>query len=187
MRRILAVLLLVGLRVGIAGADDAPVDFRTVRPENDPRLAKLKDAQPQKIGILSYYPNKGGGYTFVRNDRVEFYALPYLPTTYKFEYFVRVVVETAGEKPTVRQLAVQTPDIDLIGTTRMPFGGQTLFRSKMRDTASGDLLRVDTPLAKWTRDKPTEKFRLAIMDVDTETRLKLKSVVPVLEHAEHAQ
>jgi hypothetical protein len=58
----------------------------------------------------------------------------------------------------------------------------------MRATpGASTLLRVDTPLAKWTRDTPNGQFRLSIMSDDHETRLKLKSIVPVLEHAEHAK
>jgi hypothetical protein len=46
---------------------------------------------------------------------------------------------------------------------------------------------VDTPIAKWTRDTTEGKFRLSILAEDSETRLKLKSIVPVLEHGEHGK
>jgi hypothetical protein len=190
MRRTFAALLLVGLSVGIACADEKPAPppsrLTTLTPENDWRLAKRTGAQPQKIGILTYYLNKGGGYTFLRGERVEFYSLPNMPTTYKFEYFV-LVMETVNGKPVERRISVQTDDICVIGTSTMSFGGQTLFRSKMRDTPAGTLVRVDTPLAKWSRDAPGEKFRLSILDDDRETRLKLKSIVPALEKSASAR
>jgi hypothetical protein len=47
----------------------------------------------------------------------------------------------------------------------------------------GTLHRTDIPIAKWTRDTPDGQFRLSIKEEDHETRLKLKSIVPVLEHA----
>jgi hypothetical protein len=176
MRPFVAAVVLIGLCV----ADDKPaasVDFRTVRPDNDSRLAKREDAQTKNVEILNYYQNKGGGYTFMRGQQVEFYSLPYMPTKYTSEYFV-----LAPQRVSVKR------DIWLIGTSTMPFGGQTLFRSQMRAVPGArTLLRVDTEIARWTRDTPDGPFHLSIIAEDTETRLKLKSIVPVLERAEHGR
>jgi hypothetical protein len=110
MRRTLALLVVVGLSVSVAVGDDKPAasgDFRTVRPENDSRLAKRTDAQPKKVGLLTYYQNKGGGYTFMRGERVEFYSLPCAPTTYNFEYFL-LMPENVEGRPPLRRVSVQT-------------------------------------------------------------------------------
>jgi hypothetical protein len=160
MGRILALIVVVGLSVSIAHAlDETP-------PEKDYQLAKLKGAQPQKIGVLTYYPNRGGGYTFMGGETIVFCALPYEPTT--------------------RQL--ENLDVPTIGTSKVPFGGQTVYRSEIIQLRIFDeARRMDTPLAKWTRDTPNGKFRLLIMAEDSETRVKLKSIVPVLEHAGRAK
>jgi hypothetical protein len=71
MKRLLAAVVLVGRCV----ADDAP----TVAPEDDWRITKFTVGQPQKVGILTYYPNLGGGYTFLEHDTIVFYALPFVP------------------------------------------------------------------------------------------------------------
>jgi hypothetical protein len=47
--------------------------------------------------------------------------------------------------------------------------------------------REDSPIAQWTRDTPAGEFLLSLMDVDSQTRVKVKSIVPVLEHAEHGR
>jgi hypothetical protein len=65
----------------------------------------------------------------------------------------------------------------------MPFGGQTLYRAGTTQKPSDDRRREDVPIAKWSRDAPGDKLRLSISDEDRETRLKLKSIVPVLENA----
>lgn len=51
MRRALALILLLGLSVSIAKADDKPTDFSTIAPENDSRLAKLTDAPRRRLGF----------------------------------------------------------------------------------------------------------------------------------------
>jgi hypothetical protein len=159
MRPILAAVLLVGLLVPSAlASDDIP-------PEKDSRLAKVRDAKPNKVGILTYYPNKEGGYTFLEEGQIVFYAVPYEPTTRQVENLV----------------------LPVIGPLKTPFGGQTVYRSHIMHQGFGEPHRVDTPIAKWTRDTTEGKFRLSILAEDSETRLKLKSIVPVREHGEHGK
>ncbi len=177
MRPLLAVVLLAVLGVSIAeGEDDPPGANLTLPPEKDYRLAKLTDAQTQRIGILTYYPNKGGGYTFMEGKQVEFYSLPYVPTTYR-----RSARNANGNWGFPGQ---KSDKVSIIGTREMPFGGQTVYRSHMEGVdRSGLPRRVDTPIAKWTRDTADGQFRLSIMVDDRETRLKLKSIIGVLERA----
>ncbi len=174
-------MAMVGLSVHIAGASDGSplaVDS-TVPPDRDVRLARLTNAQPAKVGILTYYPNKGGGYTFMDGKRIDFYSLPYLPTTYKLDYLT-LSLETGNGQEIRRQIAQQIK-IQVIGSSHLPFGGQTLFRSAMKDTPLGFSCRVDTPIAKWSRDTSDANFQLLILSGEYQTRLKLKSIVPVLE------
>ena len=213
MKPLCAVVLLVGLSVPIAKADEKPTAAVIVRPvnggqspfhpiaapskpvtpENDSQLAKVPEAQSQKIGILTYYPNKAGGYTFLEGKQIAFYALPYLPTTYKHE---AIFVSVMWWKRNV----VESRTLKTIGTSNMPFSGQTIYRSEMKEVEDPGahfparsrlrprtFVREDIPIAKWTRDTPDGQFRLSIMSDDYETRLKLKSIVPVLGHAEHAR
>jgi hypothetical protein len=77
---------------------------------------------------------------------------------------------------------VETVNVFSIGSRTVPFGGQTIYRSEMKQISSRVHRREDIPIAKWTRDTPDGKFRLTITEGDRETRLKLKSIVPVLEH-----
>jgi hypothetical protein len=164
MRRTLAFIVVVGLSVGIADADDP-----TLPPEKDARLAKVADAKPTRIGILTYYPNQGGGYTFLEGREIAFCALPYYPTTSKAQQHVF----NGMLKP---------PVYYTIGTAQVPTGCQILYRSATRTTWSGRVI----PIALWTRDSFDGTFHLSILSEDYETRLKLKSIVPVLEHAGHA-
>jgi hypothetical protein len=185
MRPLLAAVVVVGLSVRIAKADDKPTpppsEPSTVAPEKDVRLACLANATPQKIGVLTYYPNKGGGYTFMAGERIEFYSLPYMPTAYQAERTVHVIENRNGNL--VARPIVQRINLATIGTAKRPFGGQTIYRSLMTGPGFGTLHRTDIPIAKWTRDTPDGQFRLSIKEEDHETRLKLKSIVPVLEHA----
>jgi hypothetical protein len=174
MRLIVAAVALVGL----CAADDKAAPTRDT-PEIDWRLAKLAHAEPTKIGVLTYYPNNAGGYTFTEGEHIVFYALPFLPAT-SLQLAVQV------EQKDVPGLVWESRTIATIGKSKMPFGGQTFFRGEMKKAApEGTSLREDIPIAKWTRDSPTDKFRLSIMDVDSETRMKVKSIIPVLERAEH--
>jgi hypothetical protein len=187
MRPILAAVVLIGLLVGFAYAKDksAPpvTDFSMVGPEYDARLAKLEDAQPRRSGILTYYPNNGGGYTFKEDGEMAFYAMPFLPTTCHFARTTFVVAKVNGRQ-TARPI-VETVQAFTIGKSKVPFGGQILYRGRTIEVEAG-LRRIDTPLAKWSRDTPDGQFRLSIMAEDSETRLKLKSIVPVLEKASTA-
>ena len=189
MRRTLAVIVVVGLLVSIAEADEKPTPpptFSTVTPENDWRLAKQTGTQPQKIGVLSYYPNNGGGYTFLEGKHIAFYSLPYAPTTYWTDNVVVEVLTINGNTQTL--LMSRKLNLYTIGTSKMPFGGQTVYRSEMKDMNTGVVFRrQDMPIAKWSRDAAGDEFRLSILDVDRETRPKLKSIIPVLERAEHAR
>jgi hypothetical protein len=64
----------------------------------------------------------------------------------------------------------------------MPVGGQTIYRGEMH-TYFNVFVRHDIPIAKWACNTPDGPFRLSIKEADHETRLKLKSVVTVLERA----
>jgi hypothetical protein len=202
-------MLVVGLSVPIAKAQDEkptpPWTPSALTPENDWRLAKRSGAQPQKIGLLSYYQNNGGGYTFIEGKDIVFYAVPYwssnsFPLTvgaYRKELITLVVNERLEGMVASGQIKWRV--LSIIGRSRMPLGCQTLYRGDMRKTTSPDaLLREDTPLAqwssdaefpfdKWSGDTPTGKVGLLLMTDDHETRLKLKSIIPVLERAEHAR
>jgi hypothetical protein len=170
MRPLLAAVVLAGLSVPFAEADDKstpPPKLSRLIPANDSRLAKAKGVQPQKIGVLTYYPNNGGGHTFIQDKYIIFYALPYAPTSCE------------GDDTSL--MAIIRRDISTIGASKMAFGGQTVYRSKMLFTPQGPSCREDIPIAEWTRDTPDGKFRLSILAEDSETRLKLKSIVPVLE------
>jgi hypothetical protein len=178
MRPILVVMVLIRSAVGIANAsddktafpplaasevtdiavrglfvgDDKPagrIDFSRVDPKNDVRLTKLKDAQPTRVGVLSYYANKGGGYTFMEGEDMLFYSLPYLPSRDKCP----VTLTVNGEKMQTRVKI--TLDLFTIGTTQMPGGGQTVYRSEMKEIVAGVLRREDIPIADWSRDVPT--------------------------------
>jgi hypothetical protein len=176
MRPLLAAVALVGPCV----ADDKAAPTRDT-PEIDWRLAKLAHAKPAKIGVLTYYPNTGGGYTFTEGQQIVFYSLPFLPAT-------SLQLAVLVEQKDVPGLVWESRTIATIGKSQMPFGGQTFFRGEMKKTApEGTSLREDTPIATWTRDSPTGRFRLSIMDVDSETRMKLKSIIPLLEHAGHTR
>jgi hypothetical protein len=157
MRPLLAALVLVGKCV----ADDSP----TGAPEDDWRIAKFTVGQPQKLGILTYYPNLGGGYTFLEHEEIVFYSLPFAPAKYQAE-----------------NAAHESKTLGTIGTSKLPFGGQTIYRGEMQRIGPRLHRRDDTPIAKWSRDTPDGQFRLSITDVDRKTRLKLKCIVPVLEH-----
>jgi hypothetical protein len=207
MRALVAAVVLVGLSVLIAEADEKPIPPwtpSTLTPEKDWRLAKQPGTRLQTIGLLSYYPNNGGGYTFIERKEIAFYALPYwrsisFPLTvgaYRNELVAMVMSERLGAEWASGRLEWRV--LSIIGTSKMPWGALTVYHGDMRKTTSPDaLLREDTPIAqwsseadfpfdKWSRDTANGKFRLLIMAEDRETRLKLKSIIPVLEHAEHA-
>jgi hypothetical protein len=185
MRPTLAAVVLIGLSAGFAHADDKLTAVPSMfTPEDDWLLDKQTGARPQKIGILTYYPNNGGGYTFMEGEDIVFYALPFFSTTYPAVRTVLVSETRNGH--TIRRAIFETVNAPAIGKSKMPFGGQTLYRGRMMEVGGGRR-RTDMPLAKWTRDAPDGKFRLSIMAEDSETRLKLKSIVPVLEHAEHGR
>jgi hypothetical protein len=186
MKSLVAAVVLVGLSVPFAGASDKPAPLptpSTVLPEKDSRLAKRPGAQTQRIGVLTYYSNAGGGYTFMEGEQIAFYALPYLPTTYQRAQ-TRLVTE--NRNGLIEDTAIaETVDVFTIGKSKMPFGGQTFYRpGKLRHP--DDVCREHIPIAIWTRATPDGEFSLSIMTEDSKTRLKLKSIVPVLEHAEHA-
>ena len=158
--------------------------------EDDSRLAKLTNAPPQKVGLLTYYPNKGGGYTFIQGKNIVFYALPYTPTTYKCEVRVRQRVHLArgGGNPhtgggTMMADVTQSINVPTIGPSRVPFGGQTVYRTEMSSDGKNGSYREDIRLAYWSRDTADGKCQLWILADDRETQMKLKSIVPVLECA----
>jgi hypothetical protein len=155
----------VAVLIGILWVAIAYADEKLVTPDEDSRLANLSTGPPRRIGLLSYYPNKGGGYTFLEQNKVLFYSLPYEPTTRQVENMV----------------------LPAIGTAKVPFSGQTVYRSQFFQFELATAHRMDTAIAKWTRDSPSGTFRLSIMSDDRETRLKLKSIVPVLETSSLAE
>jgi hypothetical protein len=178
VKAVLAVAVLVGLFVRIAKPDDEPT-FHTVTPDKDSRLAKRPGAQTLKIGVLTYYPNAGGGFTFLDKGDIAFYALPLLPTTYQVAR-IRLVVESRNGQDSVHPV-FETVTVFGIGKSLVPFGGQTLYRGQMMEVKAGVRCRTDIPLAKWTRDSPNGRFQLSFIAKDNETLLKLTSIVPVLE------
>ena len=159
MRRTRALLLVASLSVSIAEAAEDHLSVADSPLGRDFRLAKPVDVRPQKIGLLTYYRNKVGGYTFLERGKIVFYALPYLPSTREVENTV----------------------LPTIGTSKVPFGGQIIYRSQMN--GFGIERRADIPIAKWTRDTPDGPFRFTMRDEDRLSRLKLQSIVPVLEDA----
>jgi hypothetical protein len=184
MQRTLALIVLVGLPVSIAKPDGKPTPPpskpSTVAPDQDVRLACLTDAKPQKIGLLTYYPNKGGGYTFMERQNIVFYALPFMPATSQFERIVRILGSPKGE--VMPRNLVERTNVSVIGTSQMPVGGQTIYRPEMH-AYFNVLVRHDISIGKWFRETSDARFRLFITSDDHETRLKLKSIVPVLENA----
>jgi hypothetical protein len=183
MKALLAGLLLIGRSVLSADVEEAPTapppPTSTVAPENDFRLAREPSAQPQKIGVLSYYPNNAGGYTFLEGNQIAFYVFRNRPMVYHADG-AEVGQVNANGKVAFRR----TPrrfTLFAIGLSRPPFGAQVIYRGEMIEIDKGVLRRNDMPIAQWTRDSPMDNFRLEIMNVDNETRLKLKSIVPVLE------
>ncbi len=194
MRTLVAAVVLFGQLGGMANAETPARDYSAQREARsleaarsalaeDARLAKLTDATPQKIGILTYYRNAGGGYTFLERERILFYSLPFLPGTYQADNPVHPVLRSF-----VRQKGdygfPENRTLGIIGTRKMPFGGQTMYRTEMTRIVLGVRRREDVPIAKWSRDSPDGNFRLSILAEENETRLKLKSIVPVLESHE---
>jgi hypothetical protein len=205
MKPFLAAVLLGGLCVGTVQAETARSDYIAEREarrakaaqtalEKDARLAKLTNAPPQKIGILTYYPNKGGGYTFVQGKDIVCYALPYTPSTYKCEVRVwqRVIQLPRGINPLGAGVAAmanvtQSINVPTIGPSKVPLGGQTIYRTEMADNGKNGFYREDIRLAYWSRDTSDGKFQLWLLADDSETRMKVKSIVPVLRHVERGR
>jgi hypothetical protein len=201
VKAFLAAVVMVGLLVGTARGAPPPSVYRDsiiaqheqrkataarVVLESDARLAKVADARPQKIGILTYYPNRGGGFTFREGATIVLYALPYLPTTRDVEKTL-LIIETTSAGIVIPHHPKQWQSVSAIGTSKLPFGGQAIYQPEMFTTGKNVLCREDVQVGSWTRDTPNGKLRLSIMAKDNETRMKLKSIVPVLERAEHAR
>jgi hypothetical protein len=185
MRLIVAAVLSVGMCVADDKATPPFSEPSAVAPEQDVRLAKLAGAQPQKVGILTYYPNEGGGYTFKEGNRLAFYALPYLPTRH---HFLRTRLVTETRNGIINEtLVAENVEAFIVGKSKIPFGSQTIYLGVMTAPGFSGLDGAVVPIAKWTRDTPGGKFRLSIIAEDNETRVKLKSIIPVLEHAEHVR
>jgi hypothetical protein len=185
MRPILAGVVLVAFSVGIVDAwdDDAPAP-PSVTPDTDKRLARWSDSPFQKIGLFTYFRNNGGGYTFLQDDRLEFYSLPNVPEPQTVKYAEVVLVSVNGK--VVRQFVSHSQTLGTIGTVRHPFGGQTFFRTQMKQVGKASY-RDDKAIATWSRESAHDKFRFSITSDGHETRLKLKSIISVLERAEHAR
>jgi hypothetical protein len=191
MRAFVAAAVLFSVLRGRANAETPATDYGAEREARgivaarfalaeDARLAKLTDAPLQKIGILTYYPNQGGGYTFLQGKDIVFYALPYTPSTYKCE------IEVTGLRPLkdggAEMVAVPVSiNVPTIGSSKIPFGGQTVYRTEMFGSGESGFRREDIRLAYSSRDTSDGKLHVWILPEENETRLKLKSVVPVLE------
>lgn len=204
MKPVFATVLLIRMCVGSGETAKSPNDEIAKREarwakatqvalEKDARLAKLTNSPPQKIGVLTYYPNLGGGYTFVQGKDIVFYALPYTPSTYKCEVRVwqQVTLAAPGFNPNGGRVNVmanvtQTIVVPTIGPSKVPFGGQTIYRTEMSDDGKDGLYRKDIRLAYWSREQSDGNFLLWILPEGSEIRMKVKSIVPVLERAEHA-
>jgi hypothetical protein len=158
MRPLLAAVLSVWL-IFFAVADDKPnppvPDFSTVAPKNDYRLAMVKDAQPRKIGVLSYYPNNGGGYTFLEDKHIAFYSLPNMPATYETDFIGEVLLQCLGKRKGIRQRVARRIALLTVGPVKMPCRAQTIYRSVMKDLGTGAWRREDTPIADWPAIRPT--------------------------------
>jgi hypothetical protein len=200
--RLVAAVALVGMWAGtietmkspsgeIAKRDARRAKAAQAELENDTRLANLTDAPPQKLGILTYYPNKGGGNTFIQGKDIVFYALPYTPSTYKCEVRVwqRVTLGARGGfnphggGATAMANVTQSINVPTIGPSKVPFGGQTIYRTEMSNNGKDGFYREDIRLAYWSRETSDGEFKLWILADDNETRMKVKSIVPVLETA----
>ena len=184
MRSTLAVMVLAGLFAGAWAEDENPVAPSKVVPENDWRLARRTGSRSKTIGIFEFYPNKGGGYTFTRDGEIEFYALPNRPAAYHQSATVLEVKSDANGRITTSSV-IELRTLSTIGMKPMLAGGQTVYRYEMTATYPGVFVRNDIPIATWSRDAPGAKFTLSRWCEDGETRLKLKSIIPVLEQAEH--
>ena len=187
MRRTLALFLVVGLLVAIAKAD-AKLTPRpkpsTLTPQKDSRLAKRPGALPQKIGVLTYYRNVGGGFTFLDEDDIAFYAMPFDASVCNCERTVPIF-ERARNGAVVVRLTVVNINVVTIGTLKLPDGYYTICRARMIDLGN-ESVREDEPIAFWFGAFAKE-HRLSTITFDHETRIKLKSIIPVLEHAEHGR
>jgi hypothetical protein len=159
MPRTLILAVVLGLSVSVAKPSDDSQFVADSPVRRDFRLAQPAGVHAKKIGVLMYYPNKAGGYTFLQHGDIVFYALPYLPSTRE----------------------VENTTLPTIGASKVPFGGQVIYRSQMN--GFGIERRADIPIAKWTRDTPDGPFRFTMRDEDRLSRLKLQSIVPVLENA----
>ncbi len=181
MKPVLAALL-IGLLGPLSVASDDVIRPHgpDTSPESDSRLARIADAQPQKIGVLTYFPNKGGGYTFMEGKDVAFVALPYLPATARFSH--AQIIGAQGNRRFIGPVTIGS-----IGTSKMPFGSQTFYHTGMTIKAQGFSVRDDTPIATLVRDTPDGRFQFSILAKDSETRTKLKSIKPALGRAEHAR
>ncbi len=188
MKPLLTALLSIGV-IYAAIAEDTAVVPSTKAPAKDSRLARIKTSLPETIGVLSYYQNRGGGYTFVEGKEIVFYALPFWPTKTS-EVFVGgyrkdidAMIASGQLEAMVTSGRVGGRALSIIGGSKMPPGCLTFYRGDMRKTTPPDaLVREDTPIAQWSPDGSLFSITAA---ADSETRLKLKSIVPVLKRAEH--
>jgi hypothetical protein len=155
MGRALALILVAGLSAPLAEAvslaeagDKTPLASSHEPPERDMRLAKLTGAQPQRIGLLTYYPNQGGGYTFLEREHIVFYALPSMPATCQLDRIVQILGTPKGQVERINVLIVEPINVSIIGTSKMPVGGQTLYRGELH-TYFNTFIRDDIAIAKW--------------------------------------
>jgi hypothetical protein len=187
MRPFLAAVALVGMSLAIAEAADKPASRpkpSTLSPKNDSRLAKRPDAREHKIGLLSYYPNIGGGFTFLEKGDVAFYAMPFDMDVCERDRVERVHEKRNGVEAV--SLKVERLQIGFIGTSKLRPGELMICRGQLIDLGTGLDVRKEEPIACWSGNYPKDS-RLMMLTDDRETRLKLKSIVPVLERAEHAR
>jgi hypothetical protein len=184
MRRMLLLVLIVGLSSSTAKPSDEQPFVPDAPLGKDFRLAPPAGVQPRKVGILTYYPNKAGGYTFVEHGKIVFYALPYLPNTREVE---RTLPPDFGTMMLYALPYISiTPQVEVtvlptIGTSKVPYQGQIIYRSQWN--GFGIERRADIPIAKWARDTPDGPFRFTMRDEDRLSRLKLLSIVPLLQNS----
>lgn len=112
--------------------------------------------------------------------------MPRTPSTYKCEVQVTVCKPIAGGGTAI-VYTTQSINVPTIGPSTIPFGSQTVYRTEMFNNGKDGFFREDLRLAYWSRDTSEWQFQLWILAEDRETRLKVKSIIPVLERAEHAR
>ena len=179
MRRTLAFILVVGLSVGIAAAYDRSPRPSAVRPEEDARLAKVANAcHLRRLACSRTIETREAATRSSRGGISCSTLFPLCPRRANVQGIVQILGNNKGQVE-ARNIVGQI-DVPMIGLLPMPVCSQTIYRGEMH-TYFNLRLRHDLAIGEWVRDTPDSKARLSITSDDHETRLKLKSIVPVLE------